>query len=311
MNTTNIRFRSNKVNDIERLFHEELDGKYGDGEVRMMLRLLFEAWMGWSYAELLVKRGESINQSELLRFHWALEDLKKFRPIQQIIGWTEFCGCRIGVDESTLIPRPETEEIVEKTIAMYESSEGLKRPKRVLDLCTGSGCIAIALAKAWSGVEVIGVDISARALMKARENAEKNEVRVTFSEADIMSNKFNTEHIGSETLPYPFELIISNPPYVCESERREMRANVLDYEPGNALFVEDDDALCFYRRIAELSRKLLSDEGRVVVEINERLSSETLSVFEEAGFKGRFERDFRGKERMIICERKRKRKRKR
>ena len=112
MNTTDLRFASNKVCDIERLFHKELDDIYGEGETRMMVRMLWEAWMEWSYTEQLLRRGETINQSELLRMHWALEDLKRGRPIQYIIGWTEFCGCHIGVDETTLIPRPETEEIV-------------------------------------------------------------------------------------------------------------------------------------------------------------------------------------------------------
>lgn len=299
MNTTRIRFGSNRVGDIERLFHEELDGIYGDGEVRMMVRMLFEAWMGWGLAELLAKRGETINQSDLLRFHWALEDLKRFRPIQHIIGWTEFCGCRIGVDENTLIPRPETEEIVEKTIEIFKKRETM----RVLDLCSGSGCIAIALAKAWPEAEVTAVDISAGALAKARENAERNGVRVRFVEADIMAEQFMNGGSGEMALPYPFDLIISNPPYVCESERALMSRNVIDFEPRSALFVEDRDALVFYRRIAALSRDRLSEGGVVVVEINERFGEETLAVFEEAGFEGRVERDFLGKERMIIARR--------
>lgn len=298
MNTTEIRFGSNRVGEIERLFHEELDGIYGDGEVRMMVRMLFEAWMGWGLTELLVKKSETINQSDLLRFHWAMEDLKRFRPIQHIIGWTEFCGCRIGVDESTLIPRPETEEIVEKTIEIFKKRE----PRRVLDLCSGSGCIAIALAKAWPETEVTAVDNSAGALAKARENAERNGVRVRFVEADIMAEQFLTGG-GELALPYPFDLIISNPPYVCESEKALMSRNVIEFEPRAALFVEDGEALVFYRRIAALSRDRLSEKGVVVVEINERFGEETLAVFEEAGFEGRVERDFLGKERMIIARR--------
>lgn len=298
MNTTGIRFRSNRVGDIERLFHEELDGIYGDGEVRMIVRMLFEAWMGWGFAELLAKREERINQSDLLRFHWALKDLLKCRPIQQIIGWTEFCGCRIAVDETTLIPRPETEEIVEKTIALLKGEQ----PRRVLDLCTGSGCIAIALSKAWPDAEVTAVDISRGALSKARENAESNGVRVTFLESDIMEER-PVKEMGIAP-PYPFDLIISNPPYVCESEREKMNRNVLDYEPGRALFAEDENALCFYQRIAGMGREMLSERGKIVVEINERFGKETLRVFEAAGFEGSVERDFCGKERMIIATRK-------
>lgn len=299
MNTTNIRFNSNKIKDIERLFHKELDSLYGEGEVRMMVRMLFEAWMGWGLAEFLAKMDESINQSDLLRLHWALEDLLKYRPIQQIIGWTEFCGCRIAVDETTLIPRPETAEIVEKTIERLKEEP----PQRVLDLCTGSGCIAIALAKAWPDAEVTAVDISTGALSMARKNAESNGVQVRFEEWDIMEDTENGR-MTTKALSYPFDLIISNPPYVCKSERAEMSANVLDYEPATALFVDDDDALCFYRRIARLSPRLLSERGRVVVEINERFGKETLGVFEAEGYEGRVEKDFCGKERMIIATRK-------
>lgn len=290
MNTENIQFGSNRVADIERLFHKELDTIYGAGETRMMVRMLFEAWMGWPLAELLMRREETINQSDLLRFHWALEDLKRSRPIQQIIGWTLFCGCRIEVDENTLIPRPETEEIVERTIASY-----LERPpRRVLDICTGSGCIAIALAKAWPETEVWAVDISSEALAKARENAAGNGVEVAFIQADILNEEV--------TLPYPVDLIVSNPPYICERERKEMSTNVLDYEPGLALFVPDTDPMLFYRRIAQQCRRWIGERGRIVVEINEHYGKETLAEFEKEGAQGRVERDFWGKERMMIAE---------
>lgn len=307
MNTTDLRFASNKVCDIERLFHKELDDIYGEGETRMMVRMLWEAWMGWSHTEQLLRRGETINQSELLRMHWALEDLKRGRPIQYIIGWTEFCGCHIGVDETTLIPRPETEEIVEKTIMMYgeqEQKDGKKMaPKRVLDLCTGSGCIAIALAKAWPTTYIIGVDISTGALKKARENAEKNEVRVEYMEGNILNDEF-CEKLQKQASPYPFDIIISNPPYICKKESIEMRKNVLDYEPETALFVDDNNALCFYQKIAKIGEKTLSETGVIVVEINEHLGNETMRVFENSGFEGKLEKDFLNKNRMIIVKKK-------
>lgn len=287
MNTENIRFASNRTGDVERLFHEELDCIYGVGEVRMFVRMLFEAWMGWSHAELLVRRNETINQSDLLRFHWALEDLKRQRPIQHIIGWVDFGGCRIRVDETTLIPRPETEEIVERVV----TTAGKRVPRHVLDLCTGSGCIAIALAKRWPEADVVAVDISAKALDKARENAEINGVKVTFVQCDILKEELD--------LPHPFDLIISNPPYVGDSERRDMGRNVLDYEPETALFVPDEEPLLFYKRIAQIGKKLLSDNGEIVLEINERYGKETLECFALEGFVGKVERDFRGKERMI------------
>lgn len=291
MNTGNIGFRSNNVGDIISLFHEKLDGIYGDGEVRVFVEMLFEAFEGWDKVALLLNRGATINQSDLLRFHWALEDLKRQRPIQHIIGWVEFCGCRIGVDETTLIPRPETEEIVSKTIALFEE----RPPRRVLDICTGSGCIAIALAKAWPEAEIMAVDVSEEALAKARKNADENGVKVDFVRCDLLKDE--------PPLPYPFDLIISNPPYVCESERETMRANVLDYEPELALFVPDEDALVFYRRIAAISRKMLIDKGTIILEINERFGKETLEEMKKEGLYGKVERDFRGKDRIIIAER--------
>ncbi|MBQ6956208.1 MAG: peptide chain release factor N(5)-glutamine methyltransferase [Bacteroidales bacterium] len=290
MNTGNIRFSSNKARDVSALFHKELDTIYGSSEVSVFIDMLFEDFVGWDKVRMLLNGDGTVNQSDLLRFHWALEDLLRQRPIQHIIGWTDFCGCRIHVDESTLIPRPETEEIVQKTIAYY----GERHPCRVLDLCTGSGCIAIALAKAWPDAEVMAADISPEALMKARQNAETNGVRVEFIETDILKEKI--------ALPHPVDLMISNPPYVMDSERSQMHRNVLDYEPWQALFVEDSDPLVFYKKIAELWRTMRSKEGIAIAEINERWGAETLKVFEREGGKGRIEKDFRGKDRMIIVE---------
>lgn len=290
MNTTDMKIPSNKVRDIERYICRELEGLYPDGEVRMMTRMLFEGFLGWDQVRLLTSKEETVNQSDLLRFHWAVEELKRYRPIQQIIGWTEFCGCRIAVDESTLIPRPETEEIVQRTISRLSE----KRPKRVLDICTGSGCIAIALAKQWAEAEVTAIDISEKALEKARENGTANGVEIDWRRMDVLSGR-------GLALPHPFDLIISNPPYVTESERKNMQKNVLDWEPDMALFVPDDDPLRFYKTIAREARQNLATGGMVVVEINERFGQETAQIFKEKGFETEIQNDFKGKERMIIA----------
>ena len=169
MNTRNLRFRSNRVRDILALYHEELDGMYGSGEVSAFGEMLFEAFLGWDRVRLLTSREQTIDQSDLLRFHWALEDLKRHRPIQHIIGHVDFCGCRIEVSPDVLIPRPETEEMVSwivKSFGLRVMSGG------ILDLCTGSGCIAIALKKAFPAAEVTAVDVSSKALAMARQNAE-------------------------------------------------------------------------------------------------------------------------------------------
>ena len=175
MNTRNLRFRSNRVRDIVSLFHEELDGMYGSGEVGVFLDMLFEAFLGWDKVRLLTSREQTIDQSDLLRFHWALENLKQYRPIQHIIGYTDFCGCRITVSPDVLIPRPETEEIVEWILHNFTFHLS---PFTILDLCTGSGCIAIALKKAFPASDVTAVDVSSKALEIARQNATNNGVEV-------------------------------------------------------------------------------------------------------------------------------------
>ena len=294
MNTTELRFASNRVRDIERYFLDTLEGLYPEGEVRMFVRMLFEAFLGWSHAELLSRRDETVNQSDLLRFHWAAEDLKRFRPIQHIVGSCEFCGCRIEVDETTLIPRPETEEMVTRIIDHFSD----KAPRRIVDLCTGSGCIAIALAKQWPEAEVWGVDVSEPALQKAQKNAAENHVKVQFLQADILK-----EAAWRKKLPYPVDLIVSNPPYVMEQEKRVMQRNVLDWEPAEALFVPDNDALVFYHAIADTAAACLSKKGNVVVEINEQLGDETLTVFRDLRFTGNIEKDFRGNARMAWIKR--------
>ena len=290
MNTRNIRFRSNRVRDILALYHEELDGMYGSGEVSAFGEMIFEAFLGWDRVQLLTSREQTIDQSDLLRFHWALEDLKRHRPIQHIIGHVDFCGCRIEVSPDVLIPRPETEEMVEWIVGSGQWVVG-----SILDLCTGSGCIAIALKKAFPTAEVTAVDVSSKALAMARQNAENNGAEVHFVEGDVLDgvNGFN----GS------YGLIVSNPPYVMEKERAQMQPNVLDYDPALALFVPDDDPLRFYRAIAAIAKDHLASDGLLVVEINDALADETCAVFKAQGFTPKVHEDFRGKHRWISATR--------
>ena len=298
MNTRNLRFRSNRVRDIIGLFHEELDALYGAGEVGVFLVMLFEAFLGWDKVRLLTSKEQTIDQSDLLRFHWALEDLKKHRPIQHIIGHTDFCGCRIAVSPEVLIPRPETEEIVNWTIQKLSTphsptfSASLCGKFSILDLCTGSGCIAIAMKKAFPAADVTAVDISDKALTVARRNAEDNATDIRFLQADLLSPTFH--------FPLPTShLIISNPPYVMEKERAQMSANVLDYDPSLALFVPDDDPLRFYKAIAKIAKQHLAPDGLLVVEINEALADETSALLKGYGFAPEVHTDFRGKARWI------------
>ena len=305
MNTRNLRFKSNRVRDILSLFHEELDGMYGSGEVGVFLDMLFEAFLGWDKVRLLTSREQTIDQSDLLRFHWALEDLKQSRPIQHIIGFVGFCGCRIEVSPAVLIPRPETEEMVEWVVASGQwsvasgqcpvvSGQWSEVRGQILDLCTGSGCIAIALKKAFPVADVTAVDVSPAALEMARQNAKNNGVEVRFVQADVLN--------GVDGLSGSYGLIVSNPPYVRDSERAQMAANVLDYDPALALFVPDDDPLRFYKAIATIAKNHLAENGQVVVEINEDLAEETCAVFKAQGFTSRVHEDFRGKPRWISAD---------
>ncbi len=286
-NTTHMRIPSNRVRDIEQYFHTELAGLYPDPEIAAFVDILFEAYLGWSKAQLLLHRDDTINQSDLLRFHWAAEELKHYRPIQYIVGYTDFCGLRLHVEPGVLIPRPETEEIVERINQTCT-------PGTILDLCTGSGCIALALAAHFRNAEVFGVDISAQALAIAETNATVNRLPISFVQCDILNQE--------PTLPYStFDLIVSNPPYVCDSERASMSPNVLDHEPSLALFVPDDDPLRFYRAIGQYAAQHLSPNGVLVLEINEHLGNETCQLLQQLGFNTTLYKDFRDKYRSITA----------
>lgn len=287
MNTRNIQMASNKMRDIERYFYSTLCDLYPEGEIRQFIRMLAEAFLGWDNTQYLLYRNEAINQSDLLKFHWAVEDLKNYRPIQHIIGYSDFCDCRIKVNERVLIPRPETEEIVLRTMDLAS-----KRIKKILDICTGSGCIAISLAKHFTEACVDAIEISTDAIELAKLNASSNNVKVNFLQRDAVK-----ESLPEET----FDLIISNPPYVMDKEQSEMRKNVLDYEPHLALFVTDEDPLLFYRTISKYAVSHLTNNGLLVFEINEKLSEETVNLVHEIGFSVELFQDFRGKDRMLVC----------
>lgn len=293
-NTTHMHIPSNRVRDIERYIRTELDELYPEGELRMFTQMLFEAYMGWSTAQLLLHRDDTINQSDLLKFHWAVEDLKQYRPIQHIIGYTDFCDCRIAVSPDVLIPRPETEEIVLRATEFLNDSGANVQEGNFLDFCTGSGCIAIALAKQFPKAKVYAVDISTKALDLAQKNAERNHVAVEFVQSDILQETI--------ALPCPtFDLIISNPPYIQEKERCDMERNVLEYEPSLALFVPDKDPLKFYRAIGLYALQHLTYKGLLILEINEHLGSATCQLLQSIGFVTQLLQDFRGKDRSIIA----------
>lgn len=289
MNTTELKFRSNMMLDVIALYKATLCQQYDEREINGFLMMLSEWILGWDTVRYMTSKREHINQSDLLKFHWALEDLKKERPIQHIIGQVTFCGCQIAVNGDVLIPRPETEEIVKKTVNL------IHQPQKIADICCGSGCIGIALKTTFPESEVTAIDCSFQALETAKANAETNGISICYKQADVLKD---------DPLEGMYDIIISNPPYIRESEKAEMRANVLNYEPEIALFVKDEDPLIFYRKIAQLAQTHLAEHGVLVFEINEREVSEMKEMLTELGYQSTLEKDFREAPRMIIARKK-------
>jgi release factor glutamine methyltransferase len=232
------------------------------------------------------------SKEEIQIWNVILDKLKLEIPIQYILGTTHFYGLEFKVNENVLIPRPETEELVEWIISSAVNMPNFKNVK-ILDIGTGSGCIAISLAKNIPNAEVFAIDISDKALATAKENADLNKVNVAFTQRNILETK---------DLEQQFDIIVSNPPYVRNLEKAEIKPNVLANEPHLALFVEDNDALIFYRKIAELATKNLSPEGKLFFEINQYLGKETVELLEKMHFKNsELRKDIYGNDRMIAC----------
>ena len=293
---------SNLVRDCRRYYASELEKIYGSDEANALVMILLEHYFGIDRVKIAMEPELRLSESELLTLHFAVKELLKNKPVQYILGETEFCGMRFFVDENVLIPRPETEEMV-KNIASHRDKACLVRTgcdvetdgrPSIIDIGTGSGCIAISLAKLLKNSVVTAVDVSEKALEVAKKNAEANGVDVNFIKDDIL-NPQNPELIENK-----YDIIVSNPPYVCESEKSEMRANVLDYEPSTALFVSDNDPLIFYRKILEFAQKTLKPDGEVWFEINEKLGKETKDLCLELGFKdAEIIKDFRERDRVL------------
>ena len=283
-----MKVPSNLVRDIRKYYCEQLCSIYGKDEASAMILILLEHYFKITRVKMAMEPDLRLSESEMLTFHFAVKDLLKNKPIQYIIGETEFCDLKFKVNENVLIPRPETSELVYKIVERQKTKD--KRQLSILDIGTGSGCIAISLAKNIPGSKVHALDISEKALEVAKENAINNNVDVTFINDDILSLKNNIET--------KFDIIVSNPPYVRELEKAEMRDNVLNWEPHNALFVSDNDPLIFYRNILEFAQTHLNENGEIWFEINEYLGKEMTVLCKEYGFSDvKIFEDFRGKER--------------
>jgi protein-(glutamine-N5) methyltransferase, release factor-specific len=265
----------------------ELSALYDKNEVESFVSLLLDKICGLNTTKRLISDKIYLSDEQNGRIDDALERLKRYEPIQYIIGYTDFYGLTLRTDRRALIPRPETEELVD-WILQECSTVG-----NVLDICTGSGCIAVCLAKYLKEAKVSALDISSEAIGLARENALNHQLDIVFYQKDIMA---------TDSLWQKFDLIVANPPYVTLNEKIDMMPNVLDYEPSLALFVDDEDPLIFYRTIARFAQQNLVDDGMLFFEINRKFGKETVDLLASMGFVDIVpKKDISGNDRFIKC----------
>lgn len=267
----------------------ELGALYPAGEVESMTRQIIEWITGWDFTRQLIHRNETFTREQSEKVRSIVQRLLKHEPLQYILGETFFSGLKIRVTPAVLIPRPETEELVGLI-----SDLNLPDGSRLLDIGTGSGCIALALKKRFPETTVSACDISPDALAIARENSLINQLDVDFFQADILS-------WNSRKWPL-FDVIVSNPPYVTVSEKKQMQRNVLDFEPPTALFVADNNPLLYYRAIAAFASEYLKKGGFLFFEINEKFGPETANLLRVQGFaEVHLKTDLQGKNRMVVA----------
>lgn len=274
-------------------FIQELSPIYDIAEVESFFYLILEDRHQLKRIDLALQIDLKFSEEDLQNWNSIVAQLKQEIPIQYILGKTHFYGLDFEVNANVLIPRPETEELVDWIIESQKSEVAIENLK-VLDIGTGSGCIAISLAKNLPNAEVFAIDVSEKALATAKINAKANTVTITFLQKNILE---------TTDLEQQFDIIVSNPPYVRNLEKIEIKKNVLDHEPHLALFVDDHNALVFYKKIAELAQKNLSEKGQLYFEINQYLGKETMKLLENLGFQNiELRKDIYGNDRMIRSE---------
>ena len=278
-----------KIKDFKLEFINQIAPFFDETEAESFFYIILEYVHDLKRIDLALQPDLQFSESEFNRWQEIIAELKTQKPIQYILGETYFYGLRFEVNQNTLIPRPETEELVELILKSVPKESSIK----ILDIGTGSGCIAISLAKNLKNASVFALDVSENALEIASKNAKDNQVDVTFLHQSILE---------TSNLNQQFDIIVSNPPYVRNLEKVEIKKNVLNFEPHLALFVDDFDALLFYRKIAELAKINLSENGKLYFEINQYLGKETVELLQKMDFKNiQLFQDIYGNDRMVLA----------
>lgn len=277
------------LKEYKTYFTEVLANLYPQTEIDTFFFYLMEAYLDFQRIDLVLKADFELSTEVDMQFKKALEALKKEIPIQYILGETEFYGLPFIVNRHTLIPRPETESLVAWILETADTTAALQ----IIDIGTGTGCIPITLAKHLPKANLFAIDVSKEALRIAKQNTTLNKVKIQFTEKNILE---------TTVLPQKFDVIVSNPPYVRALEKVDIKKNVLENEPHLALFVEDDNPLLFYDKIADIAKGHLTINGLLFFEINQYLGSETVEMLHKKGFKNiELRKDLFGKDRMIQC----------
>jgi release factor glutamine methyltransferase len=281
-----------KIKEYRSQFIQDLTALYGEDEAESFFYLILEHQHQLKRIDLALQPDLVFSSDALQVWDQFLTQLKNEIPVQYALGVTSFYGLDFEVNTNVLIPRPETEELVDWILKSLQSTVNNQKVK-ILDIGTGSGCIAISLAKNLENAQVFALDVSEEALATAKRNAQHNQVDVTFTSQNILE---------TNELLQKFDIIVSNPPYVRNLEKEEIKNNVLHHEPHLALFVENDNALIFYRKIAELAQTSLSSDGFLYFEINQYLGKETVALLENLNFSNiELRKDIYGNDRMIRC----------
>ena len=268
-------------------FKKELESQYENIELNSLLAMLFEHVTGWNQLNQMLHKEDPLSKAQMDALQNALKQLKEGRPIQYIIGKAWFLSNEYTVNEHVLIPRPETEELVDWII---EYAQIIDKPLQILDIGTGSGCIPIALQLALPHCSIAGLDISEEALAIAQQNATHLNATVSWLQEDILSTTY---------LPNQYDIIVSNPPYIPYKENVNMQVQVKQYEPSIALFVASEDPLIFYRTIARLGKQYLSQNGQLFFEMHYDQGKALLALFDEMGYHAELRQDLFGKDRML------------